>query len=72
VVAPDPVNVALDPEQIADEDVEAETVGAEFTVKLTVCVLLHPEALVPFTVYTVVEAGLTLTAEPVREPGNHV
>jgi hypothetical protein len=48
-VAPEAVNVALAPEQIAVEEAEALTVGVVLTVKLKVLVSEQPEA-VPVTV----------------------
>jgi hypothetical protein len=48
-VAPEAVNVALAPEQIAVEEAEALTVGFAFTVKLIVLVSEQPEV-VPVTV----------------------
>ncbi len=49
VEAPEPVRVAVAPEQIADEEPTALTVGVMLTVMLTVFVLVQPE-LVPVTV----------------------
>jgi hypothetical protein len=37
-----------------------------------VLVAVHPLADVPVTVYVVVEVGLTVTEEPVSDPGIHV
>ena len=47
-------------------------VGNELTVKLTVCVFVHPDAFVPVTVYIVVTVGETATVDPVDELGFHV
>jgi hypothetical protein len=41
-------------------------VGSGFTVSVTVAVLLHPKALVPRTVYVVVDVGLALVLEQVE------
>jgi len=48
-VAPEAVNVALAPEQIAVEEAEALTVGVMLTVKLIVLVFEQPEV-APVTV----------------------
>ena len=52
------------------------TVGVALTVtvvvKLLEFVLVQPAVLVPFTVYTVVEFGVTVKIEPVVLPGNKV
>ena len=66
-----PVNVDDPPRQIAKGDAEAEITGLGFTVTVIVAVPVHPEAL-PNTVYVVVEAGETVTDEPVKFPGFHV
>ena len=41
-----------------------------FTVTVTVAVLVHPEGVVPVTVYAVVAAGVTV-GEPTKLPGFH-
>ena len=41
------------------------TVGLAFTVTVDTAVLTHPAALVPVTVYVVVELGLTEAEPPV-------
>ena len=69
VVAPEAVNVAELPEQIVAVEVVTETVGVGFTVIVRVAVPVQPLAAVPVTVYVVVEAGDTVTGEPVSEPG---
>lgn len=51
-------------------------VGNEFTVTVTVAVLVQPAAVVPVTVYVIVEVGLAVTVAPVVDdkpvPGLHV
>jgi uncharacterized protein Usg len=59
-VAPETVNVALAPEQIAVEEAEALTVGVVLTDKLIVLVFEQPEV-VPVTVKIVVARGETET-----------
>jgi len=53
------VSVDEPPVQIVDGDAVAVTFGAAFTVTVTDAVLEQP-AVVPVTVYVVVEVGLTL------------
>ena len=48
--APVAVNDEDDPTQMDDDDVVAVNVGNEFTVRLIVFVLEHPEAIIPVTV----------------------
>jgi hypothetical protein len=62
VLAPLAVNVALEPGHIVAE--VAVTTGEELTVTVEVAVPVHP-AVVPETVYTVVDAGLAVTLAPV-------
>jgi hypothetical protein len=71
-VAPVPVSVTEPPAQIEDAELDAVTVIELFMVIVRVAVLVQPLALVPVTVYVVVEVGLTVTVEPVRLPGCHV
>jgi len=47
-------------------------VGAELTFKFRVLVDVHPNALVPVTVYTVATVGATVTVFPVSAPGFQV
>ena len=68
VLVPDPVSVEFDPGQMVAGDALALTVGRGFTVTVTDVVPVHPAALVPVTVYVVVEAGDTtsgLLVDPV-------
>ena len=60
VFAPLAVNSELAPEHIAVGLADADTVGNGFTITLTVAVPVHPAALVPVTVYVVVELGVTV------------
>jgi hypothetical protein len=60
VLAPLAVNSELAPEHIAAGLADADTVGNGFTVNVTVAVPVHPAALVPVTVYVVVELGVTV------------
>lgn len=57
------------PEQIVVVADEAVTVGDAFTVILRVAVPVQPFAAVPVTVYVVVDAGETVTGDPVNDPG---
>jgi hypothetical protein len=68
VLAPLAVNTELAPLHIADGLADAVTVGNGFTVTLTVAVPVHPAALVPVTVYVVVELGVTVLLAPVPNP----
>ena len=68
-VVPLPVSVVLPPGQIEVLDAVAVTVGCEPTVIVIVFVPVHPFAAVPFTVYVVVEAGVTTTGDPESDPG---
>jgi hypothetical protein len=65
------VSVAELPTQIPVGVELAVIVGVVLTTRETVLVLLH-DPVVPVTVYTVVDAGDTVTALPVKEPGNQV
>jgi len=47
-------------------------VGEGNTVTLTVCVFVHPDVVVPVTLYVVVTVGFTITGDPLRFPGLHV
>lgn len=69
VVAPDAVNVADVPEQTVAVEVVTVTVGVGLTVIVRVAVPVHPLAAVPVTVYVVVVAGVTVTGEPLSDPG---
>lgn len=71
VAAPPAVSVVLLPEQIVDAVAETVTVGVAFTVISKVAVPEQP-AVVPVTVYVVVDAGVTVHVEPVWLPGFHV
>jgi hypothetical protein len=68
-VAPLAVKVAALPEHTVA--LLTETVGVAFTVTETVFVLAQPPVL-PVTVYTVVDEGVTLTVLVVALPGDHV
>jgi hypothetical protein len=57
------VSVAEFPLQIAVGELEAVTVGLEFTITEIVLVFKHPAALTPVTEYVVVMVGLTTTLE---------
>jgi hypothetical protein len=70
-IAPEPVSVAEFPAQIAVGELEAVTVGFGFTVNETVRVLVQLP-LAPVTVYTVVDAGDTVTLVPDNPPGFQV
>jgi hypothetical protein len=72
VDAPLAFKVAELPAQIFVADGETDKVGKEFTVILTVCVLLQLNEFVPLTVYVVVTVGETTTLLPVKAPGFHV
>lgn len=71
-VPPLAVKVTNPPLQILKEDGVIETTGLGNTVRFKVRVPTQPAALVPLTVYTVVEAGLTLTVLPMLPPGFQV
>lgn len=71
VVAPLPVSVAELPEQIVAPVEEIDTVGCAPTVMATVLVPVQPLPAVPVRVYVVVEPGVTVTEEPLSEPGIH-
>ena len=58
------VRVNVEPAQIG-ELLPAVGVGNEFTVTVTVAVLVQPAAVVPVTVYVIVEVGLAVTVAPV-------
>jgi hypothetical protein len=63
-VPPLDVNVNVEPAQIG-ELLPAVGVGNAFTVTVTVPVLVQPAAVVPVTVYVIVEVGLAVTVAPV-------
>ena len=69
------VSVVDEPEQIATFEPPL-MVGSVFTLTVTIAVLEQPAALVPVTVYVVVEPGLAVTLVPVVAdkpvPGDHV
>lgn len=67
--APVAVKVELPPTQIVGLPAVAVTVGDGFTVTATVCTAVQPFAAVPVIVYVVVVAGVTVTGEPVNDPG---
>ena len=69
VDAPFAVIVVGPPSQMAAGAAEVVTVGDVFTVISCVAVAVHPFAAVPVTVYVVVDAGETLTVEPLSDPG---
>ena len=69
VDAPLAVRVVELPAQIVALDADVDTVGAVLTVIARVDVFVHPLALVPVTVYVVVDVGDTVTDEPVKLPG---
>jgi hypothetical protein len=71
-VAPVAVNVELPPTQTSLGDAEAVIVGLVNNVIAIVLEEEHPTALVPVTVYIVLDTGLTLTVPPVNAPGLQV
>jgi hypothetical protein len=64
VLAPLAVNTDVPPTHIDVGDAVTLIVGVEFTVTVTVAVLLHPTPLVPVTVYVVVPVGDTVLELP--------
>lgn len=66
------MSVVLLPAQIVVDDAVAVTVGFGFTVITMVAVFEQPGAFVPVTVYVVVLAGVTVTVEPLSDPGIQV
>jgi hypothetical protein len=70
-VAPEAVNVAEDPTQIAVGVAVAVIVGTVFTIIETVFVEVQ-RPLEPVTVYVVETAGETTTGVPSKAPGFHV
>ena len=60
-VAPLPDNVTEDPAQTVDELAVTVTVGRGFTVIVFVALVEHPLAVVPVTVYVVVDVGTNPT-----------
>ena len=52
--------------------VDAETTGKEFTVTVSVAVVVQPGPVEPVTVYVVVAVGFTVTEVPDKLPGIHV
>jgi hypothetical protein len=64
-LAPLAVSVADAPTQISAGEAETDTLGAAFTATVTEAVPEQPLALVPVTVYVVVDAGLTTMLAPV-------
>ena len=65
-------NNEVSPEHIVAGLADAVIVGVMFTVTGTVTgVLGQSVALVPTTVYVIVDPGDTLTVEPVSPPGCH-
>ncbi len=71
VAAPEAVNVAEPPRQIAVGLTDAFTVGVIFTLTVTKLVLVQPFVL-PLTVYVVFAVGVTTTLLFVAPPGNQV
>ena len=69
LLPPEAVSVVLCPEQTVLLPL-MEAVGVAVTFNVNVAVVLHPE-LVPVTVYTVVEEGVTVIADVVWPPGCH-
>jgi len=65
VVPPEAETVVELPLHIVEGDAEAEMAAVELTVTVTVLVPIQPAALVPVTVYVVVEPGLTVMDAPV-------
>ncbi len=72
VAAPVADNAAVAPRQMAVGLAEAVTVGFGTTLTIAVVRPMHPSALVPLTVYVVVEPGETFWLEPIRFPGFQV
>lgn len=71
MAVPEAVSVAELPSHIDGLAVDAVTVGCAPTFTVTVCELVQPFAAVPVTVYVVVTAGVTVTFDPVSDPGIH-
>ena len=72
VNAPDELNVVESPLQIILGEAAAVTVGLVYTTIVTVVEPVHPNVLVPVTVYIVVDVGLMITTEPVAGIGLQV
>jgi hypothetical protein len=66
------VSVTASPEQVVELDADAATVGNALTVTDTVAVFEHPGPFDPVTVYVVVDPGLTVTGDPLNDPGIQV
>lgn len=71
VDAPLADKLVVPPAQIDVLVAVAVTVGDGFTVMVRVAVAVQPFAAVPVTVYVVVVAGVTVTGDPVNDPGIH-
>ena len=71
-VAPDEVNVAEPPTQIAAGLLTAVKVGVGFTTSVTVFVPEHTKVVVPVTVYVVVTVGFTAIDVVFNPPGFQV
>jgi hypothetical protein len=67
VLAPLAVSVVLLPEQMEGAFGLMVIVGKGFTVTVTVAVPVHPDDVVPVTVYVVVTVGFAVTVAPVVE-----
>lgn len=66
------MSVVESPAQIVVALAVALTVGLVFTTTVIVVELLHPGPFEPVTVYVVVEEGVTVTEEPLSDPGIQV
>ncbi len=65
-------NVDAAPKQMAVGLAVAVRVGLGTTVIVLCAVFVHPDALVPVTVYIVVTVGDKVCGVPFKLPGNHV
>ena len=72
VRAPPAVKLILLPEQTVGVGGPRAITGKILTIKLTVLVLVQPNALPAVTVYKVVEGGVTITVPPAKAPGDQV
>ena len=72
VSAPPAVNVILLPEQTVGVGGPSTIGGNGLTNKLTVLVLVQPNALAAVTEYKVVDGGVTITVPPGKAPGDQV
>ena len=71
-MAPVPVILVDAPAQIVAFVTVVPTAGIGLTMINLVAVAVHPEALVPVTVYVVVVAGATVMVVPLNAPGFQV